>query len=115
MKEQDKNWSVLENETPEEYIERVGGWEGSNVHAILQVESQYGYDRRQSRELFLNSRSFWERFFLNHAKGIFERGGSRYGALRFIQRKNNELKKGDTIFSNEEIKTLIDSVGNWRR
>lgn len=115
MQKLDKNWSVLENERPEEYIERVGGWKGSNVYAILQVQSHYGYDRRQSRELFLNSRSFWERFFLDHAKGVFERGGSRYGALRFIQRKNDELSNRDAMFSEQEIKALVDSVGGWRR
>jgi len=115
MKERDENWSVLENETPEEYIDRVGLLEGSNVYAILQVESHYGYDRRQSRELFFNSRPIWERFFLDHAKGVFERGGSRYGALRFIQRKNDDLRNRDSFFSDKEIKTLIDSIGNWKR
>jgi len=104
MKELDENWSVLENETPEEYINRVGLWEGSNVYAIKQVESHYGYDRRQSVELFFNSRPIWERFFLNHAKGVFERGGSRDGALRFIKRKTDELRNRDTFFLIKKLK-----------
>lgn len=115
MEKRDEIWSVQEGETPEEYVERVGGLDGSNVYAILQVESHFGYDRGQSRILFLNSRSLWESFFLDHTKGIFERGGSRYGALRFIQRKNEPLRNGKGIFSEQEINALIDSVGNWHR
>jgi len=115
MEKKAEIWSVREGEAAEDYVERVGGLEGSNVYAILEMEAHFAYDRGQSRELFLKSRAFWEQFFLDHTKGIFECGGTRYAAMRFIQKKNVTLGNGDKIFSEQDINALIDSVGNWVR
>ena len=115
MKDDDQKWNPLKDETPEDYVERVGGWHNANNIASYKIKSHYGFDSGETRKLFLMSRSFWKRLFIDHATGIFNRGGSRYGALRYIQRKNEHLRDGKTIFSEREIKKLLDSVGNWKR
>ena len=108
------NWEPLPDETPEDYVERVGGWEKAAISAFKKLMSHYGFDQREAQKIFHGSQSYWERFFLEHAQGIFNRGGSRYAALRFIQRKNEPFA-GKQIFSQQEIDSLIDSVGRWKR
>ena len=105
----------MENESAQEYVERVGGWCDPDNSLVLKIEHYYKVDRGESRKLLLSSRSFWEKLFNDNTKGIFERGGSRYGALRYIQRKNDFLRGGRKIFSQLEIDEIVDSVGKWKR
>ena len=111
----DYNWEPLPDETPENYVERVGGWKNANIEAFYKIKSHFGFNTAETRKLLLRSRSFWERFFIEHTQGIYNRGGSRYAALRYIQRKNDPLRDGDKIFSQQEIDELIDSVGKWKK
>lgn len=115
MKKDEKDWMPLADETPGTYVERVGGWPGAHIQAIKNLQSHYELDLGEARKMFSGSLSFWEKFFLEHAVGIFSRGGSRYGALRFIQRKNINLRDGGELFSQREIKRLLDRAGNWKR
>ena len=108
------NLNPLSDETPENYVERVGGWKNAHVAATKLLMSHYGFDHSEAKKIFLSSKSYWKRFFLEHVQGIFNRGGSRYAALRFIQRKNEPFA-GKQIFSQREIDSLIDSVGRWKR
>ena len=111
----DYNWDPLPDETPEDYVERVGGWKNANYEAYLKIKSHFGFDTAETRTLLLKSRSFWKQLFIDHVQGIFNRGGSRYAAVRYIQRKNEHLRGGNKIFSQQEIDDLIDSVGQWKK
>ena len=115
MKKDGKDWMPLPDETPETYVERVGGWNGANIQAIENLRSHYGLELKEAQKMFLGSRSYWREFFLDCAVGIFSRGGSRYGALRFIQRKNINLRDGGELFTQRDIKKLLDRAGNWKR
>ena len=109
------DWKPLQDETPENYVERVGGWQNANNSAFYKIKLHYGFDTAETRKLLLSSKSFWQRIFLEHTQVIYNRDGSRYAALRFIQRKNEHLRDGNKIFSQQEIDSIIDSVGKWKR
>ncbi|QKG71116.1 hypothetical protein [Erythrobacter mangrovi] len=104
----------LEDETPLEFVERA------DAHVIKDEEidstlkdhfniREYGDTKR----LRLQSRVFWRKFFVEHVRGIHRRGGSRYAAQRYIEKKNGH--GGQEMFSQSEIDDLIDSIGKWSR
>lgn len=109
------DWNPLPDEKPEGYVQRVGGWKGANVRMMTILMSRFGLTQGAAKEISFYSRSFWVRFFEEHVNGIYQRGGTRYAAIRFVQRKNVLLKSGSKMFSQEEIDELIDSVGHWTK
>lgn len=107
QEQKDKNvWEPLPGETAEQYAERVGGWQDSAKSMRRILEENFGVSKSESKRLAVFSRSFQERFFIEHLEGMHARGGSRYGAMNYIQRKSD--------FSEAEIEALVDSIGEWK-
>jgi len=104
----------FEDETALEFVERAETMEASDdlIRTILSSNFQIGDDAAQ-KKLRLMSRVFWERFFRTHVQSIFDRGGSRYSALIYIQKKNGLC--GQKKLTDQQIAELVDSVGNWQR
>ena len=110
-----KNWAPHANETPEKYVERMDSVDTRQVQMMDNLKTHFGLSEGEAKKVTLSSQPYWERFFRKHVEGIYQLDGSRYGALRYIQRKNSYLRDGAGIFSQAEIDELIDSVGKWKR
>lgn len=104
----------LKDEKPLAFVERaeaMGMSEGS-IDSILM--SHFGMsDDGEIKALKLKSRVFWEQFYIDRVTGIHKRGGSRYSAVRFIERKNGQA--GQQQLTAKQIDDLVDSVGAWKR
>ena len=103
-----------EGESPLAFVERadVTGARFGAVDKVLR--SHFGMDdAREIKALRLKSFVFWKKFYETRAKGIFERGGTRYAAVKFIERKNGQC--GQRLLTDEEISQLVDAVGVWAR
>ncbi|KAE9628978.1 hypothetical protein [Parasedimentitalea maritima] len=102
------------NESPLAFIERADTMGATDDILDSILNRNFGMqDDGEIKSLKLKSSVFWEGFYLERAKGIFERGGSKYAALKFIQRKNGQA--GQRKLSEKEVKELVDSVGIWSR
>lgn len=110
-----KDWTPHANETPEEYVERMDSNDIRELQMMGKLKAYFGLSEGDAKKVALSSQPYWERFFKKHVESIYQRGGSRYSALRYIQRKNSHLRDGAGIFSQSEIDELIDSVGEWER
>ncbi len=107
-------WQPLPGEKPEEYVERVEKLDDADLYIVERLQTHFGMFQGEAKMLSLESRAFWERFFREYVERIFHRGGSRYAALRYIQRKNGQTDSGKPIFAQGEIDELIDSIGDWK-
>lgn len=101
----EEDWHRIPEETPEDYIERVGGWPGANLRMSEILEREFGIPEDESKQFSLRSRSFHEQFFKEHLAEMLERGGSKYGAINYIRRKSD--------WTDDEIAAFVDSVGKW--
>ena len=103
-----------EGESPLAFVERADAF-GATFGAVDAVlRAHFGMDNaREIKALKLKSFVFWEKFYKTRAKGIFERGGTRYAAIKFIERKNGQC--GQRPLTDEEIGQLVDAVGDWAR
>ncbi|MBO6893368.1 MAG: hypothetical protein JJ866_15595 [Roseibium sp.] len=101
------------DETPVAFIERADALELADEVIDDLLLRHFGIQDESKRKLLrLKSAVFWERFFVSHASQVCERGGSRYAALRFIQKKNGQC--GQHPLSEKQIELLVDSVGEWK-
>jgi hypothetical protein len=102
-------------ETPLDFVERANAL-GVDEEAINDVlKERFGFiDDGEMKALKLQSKPFWERFYLDRVSELLKRGGSKYSAIRLVQRKNVFAEQRRKL-SDEEIKELVDSVGEWPR
>lgn len=70
-------------------------------------------DDGEMKALKLKSKPFWQRFYRERVSALHKRGGARYAAVKFVQRKNGQ--SGQAALSQDEIEKLVDSVGPWLR
>lgn len=104
-----------QNENPLDFVERADAMELSDELINVALKEHFGFvDDGEMKKLKLQSKVFWERFYLDHATEILKRGGARYSALKFIQKKNASAEQRRKL-SDEKINELIDSVGAWQR
>lgn len=103
------------NETAIEFIERMDHAEVSEHHTTDVLKSHFRLGDSDLKEIKLQSRPWWESFYRARVKEIFEKGGSRYGALRFIERKNQHHLGKRTYFTPEEIDQIINTFGKWEK
>lgn len=109
-----QNIKPLEGENPLAFVERADAMEMAEDSINSVLTKHFGLsDDREIKALKLKSCVFWERFFLEHVRGIKERGGSRYAAVKFIERKNGQA--GQKKLTAHQIDDLVDSVGEWQR
>jgi len=108
------NMEPFENETPLAFVERADAM-GLSDHTINSLlTTHFGIsDARKIKVLKLKSRVFWERFFTEHVRGIHERGGSRYAAVKYIEKKNGQA--GQQKLTAQQIEALVDAVGEWQQ
>ena len=103
----------LDNESPLAFVERADSLNVSDDDINFVLERHFGFSENgEVKKLKLQSKVFWEEYYLAHVRGIFERGGARYAASRFVE-KNNEFAEERRKLSRAEIDILIDSVGDW--
>jgi hypothetical protein len=103
------------NESPLSFIERADALKVPEESISLVLKEHFGFtDDGEIKELKLQSKVFWEQFYLDRVVGIFQRGGSRYSAIKFIQRKNAYAEQRRKL-SDNKINELVDSVGQWRQ
>lgn len=77
------------------------------------LRDHFGYaDEGEIKKLKLQSKPFWDQFYRDRVEGIFQRGGTRYAALRFVQKKN-DYADGHRKLSEVEIERIVDSVDEW--
>jgi len=82
------------------------------VNRILR--DHFGFEKDGDiKELKLKSEVFWQEFLLDRVTQIHARGGARYSAEKFIEKKNGVC--GQRRFTQHEVDALIDSVGTWKR
>ncbi len=95
----------LPGETAEEYNERFGTVSGrEEKHARDVLEHHFGIPEDELKGFMLTARSFWIDFITRHITSVHERGGTRYAAIKFAQKKVD--------WPIEEIEELVDSV--WK-
>ena len=79
------------------------------------LTDHFGYaDDGEIKKLKLQSKPFWDQFYRDRVEVLFQRGGTRYAALRFVQRKNENAAEHRRL-SEVEIERIVDSVGEWPR
>jgi len=110
-----EKWQPLPNESANDYSERVGGWKDSDTYMFAVLKEHFGMEPVDAKALSLEARSFWQTFFKEHAECIFNRGGTRYAAMRFVKRRNSHLRNGNKIFTQDELEDIVDSVGKWKK
>lgn len=98
-------WQRDPNETAEEYVERVGGWQGSPIRIIHVLRNDFGLPTKEAKDLVMNSRSVQVRFLSNYLKELHARGGTKYAAMNYVRRRSS--------LSELEAIQIIDSVGEW--
>ena len=105
----------ISGETPLDFVERADSLKvpGKVINKVLR--DHFGYaDAGEIKKLKLQSKPFWDQFYRDRVEGIFQRGGTRYAALRFVQRKNDHADDHRRL-SKDEIERIVDSVGEWPR
>ncbi|MEM7215333.1 MAG: hypothetical protein AAF423_07295 [Pseudomonadota bacterium] len=96
------------------FVERADATGVSDEAINSTLKSHFGMiEDGEIKSLKLKSSVYWDNFYLERVKGIFERGGSNYAAIRFIHRKNGHC--GQRTLTEKEINELVDSVGPWQR
>lgn len=101
------------NESPLDFVERADTHEVDGDVISECLAKHFGLQDRAVKELKLKSRVFWNNFYKRHSSELRARGGSRYSALKFIERKNGQC--GQQKLTDTEIQQLVDSVGPWTR
>ena len=102
-------------ETALDFVERADLLKvpGKEINKFLR--GHFGFvDDGEIKKLKLQSKPYWDQFYRARTRGIFQRGGTRYAALKFIQRKNNFADERRKL-SEVEIERIVDSVGDWPR
>lgn len=108
------DFEPLAHETPLEFVERADSMGISEPSINAALKEHYGLvEDGEVKALKLKSRVFWQEFFLAHVKNLHEQGGSRYAAVRFIERKSGTA--GQPKLTAQQIDDLVDSVGAWQR
>lgn len=102
-------------ETPLDFVQRANSLKAPEDVINRVLTEHFGYaDDEEIKKLKLKSKPFWDQFYLDSVEGIFLRGGTRYAALRFVQRKNDHADEHRKL-SELEIERIVDSVGEWPR
>ncbi|MEO1798481.1 MAG: hypothetical protein AAFR53_15950 [Pseudomonadota bacterium] len=102
-------------ETPLDFVERADALKVPDEVINKVLTDHFGYaDDGEIKKLKLQSKPFWDQFYRDRVEGIFQRGGTRYAALRFVQRKNDYADEHRRL-SDAEIERIVDSVGEWPR
>ena len=102
-------------ETPLDFVERADSQKVPDEVINKVLTDHFGYtDDGEIKKLKLQSKPFWDQFYRDRVEGIFQRGGTRYAALRFVQRKNDFAEERRRL-SEVEIEQIVDSVGEWPR
>lgn len=105
----------LDDESPIAFVERADALIIPEETINLVLKRHFGFlDDAEIKKLKLQSRVFWEKFYLDRVQGIFARGGTRYAAVRFVERKNDIADERRKL-SRAEIEKLVDSLGKWPR
>ena len=105
----------IDGETPLDFVERADSLKVADEVINKLLADHFGYaDDREIKKLRLQSKPYWDQFYRDRVEGIFQRGGTRYAALRFVQRKNDYADEHRRL-SEVEIERIIDSVGEWPR
>ncbi|MDV4145831.1 hypothetical protein [Shimia sp. FJ5] len=105
----------IDGETPLDFVQRADSLKIPEGMINRILTDHFGYaDDGEIKELKLQSKPFWDQFYREHVEGIFQRGGTRYAALRFIQRKNDHADEHRRL-SEVEIERIVDSAGEWPR
>jgi len=105
----------LDDESPIAFVERADALKIPEETINCVLGRHFGIaDDGEIKKLKLQSKVFWETFCLDRVHGIFERGGTRYAAVKFVQRKNDFAEERRKL-SEAEIDKLVDSVGEWPR
>ena len=103
----------LDNESPLAFVERADALSVSDDDISFVLVHHFGFSEDgEIKKLKLQSKVFWEKYYLDHVRGILERGGARYAALKFVVKKNAFAEERRKL-SQAEIDVLIDSVGEW--
>ena len=103
----------FDNESALAFAERADALSVSDDDINFVLKHHFGFSEASGiKELKLQSKIFWEEFYLERVRGVFERGGARYAALKFVEKKN-EFSEERRKLSQTEIDALIDSVGDW--
>ncbi|MFY0595061.1 MAG: hypothetical protein JXQ85_01400 [Cognatishimia sp.] len=101
------------SETAIEFIQRAEAQGASDSSITKALRTHFKIDQEdQIKSLRLRSEIFWKNIYLDHARQLIARGGSRYAAVTFIKRKNGEA--GQRFLTDEEIDSIVNSVGDWR-
>ena len=106
-------WDPKPNESPEAYVERVGGWDDSNNQMMLVLQTHFELSRENAKNISLCSSTFWRHFYRVKLDELHLRGGSREQAMRFIQRSNTDMGIGKPILSDAQIDDLLAELGHW--
>ena len=95
-----------------DFVERADA-SGASEDAINSVlKEHFGLcEDGEIKSLKLKSEVFWHGFYTDRVRDTFERGGTRYAAIKFIERKNGQA--GQRALSNSEIHEIVASVGDW--
>lgn len=105
----------LHTETPLDFVERADALKVSDEKINEVLRLHFGFvDDGEIKKLKLQSKPFWDQFYLDRIRGIYKRGGTRYAAKKFIQRKNDFAEERRKL-SEAEIETVVNSVGEWSR
>ena len=105
----------LDDESPLGFVERVDTLKVSEEAITTILKEHFGFeDDGEIKELKLQSKPFWDRFYRGYVEGIFRRGGARYSAVKFIEKKNAHAEKRRKL-SDVEIDEIVDSFGAWAR
>ena len=102
-------------ETPLDFVERADTLQIPDDVINTVLRDHFGCaDDAEIKKLKLQSKPFWDQFYRDHVEGIFRRGGTRYAALRFVQKKNDQQDEHKRL-SEAEIELIVDAVGEWPR
>lgn len=105
----------LDDESPLAFVERADLLKVPEEAINGVLEQHFGFeDDEEIKKLKLQSRVFWEAFYLDRIQGIFQKGGARYAAMTLVRRKNAFAEERRKL-SETEIEELVDSVGEWPR
>ncbi|WP_412073575.1 hypothetical protein [Tritonibacter mobilis] len=104
----------FDDEDPLAFVERADTLKVSEEIVTDALKQHFGINEDvEIKKLKLQSKVFWEAFYFDHIRDLFTRDGSRYAAVKFIQRKNDFAEERRKL-TEKEIERLVDSVGEWR-
>ena len=105
----------LPDETPLAFVERADALKVPEEEINTVLKQHFGFgDDGEMKELKLQSKVFWDMFYREHAQGIFQRAGTRYAAVKFVEKKSANADQRRKL-SAAEIDALVDSFGEWQR